>query len=373
MRLAIAGLGLVGKRHADAIKQVEDAILCAVVDPSEAGREEAERLGVACFSDLQSLIDQGRPDGIILSTPTKLHVSQGIDCIEAGIPVMIEKPLADDVRNGAAIVAKSEAAGIPVLVGHHRRHNPIIQKAKSVIQDGLIGDVRAAQATCWFYKPDEYFDIAPWRKRKGAGPISVNLVHDVDLIRYLCGEVVTVQAQAGPSRRGFENEDVAAAVLTFDTGAIGTITVSDSIVSPWSWEMTAGEYPVYPATTQSCYQIGGSHGSLSIPDMQLWSHGEVRDWWAPISATSAPRDASDPLVNQMDHFVAVIKDGASPLVSAREGLRSLAVVEAIQSAAQTGDIIRLDTEATAPAGTSGGTPDQDRAIRPIHETNPNTA
>ena len=84
---------------------------------------------------------------------------------------------------------------------------PIIQKAATLIRDGAIGDVRVAQATCWFYKPDDYFETAPWRTKQGAGPISVNLVHDIDLIRYLCGEVVSVQAQTAPSRRGFENEE----------------------------------------------------------------------------------------------------------------------------------------------------------------------
>jgi predicted dehydrogenase len=130
-------------------------------------------------------------------------------------------------------------------------------------------------------------------------------------------------------------------LLTFDNGAIGTITVSDSIVAPWSWEMTAHEYPVYPTTSQSAYQIGGSHGALSVPDLTLWTHEEVRDWWTPISATSVLRDTSDPLINQMAHFAAVIRGDEVPLVSGREGLRSLAVVDAIQRSAKSSELIRL--------------------------------
>ena len=93
----------------------------------------------------------------------------------------------------------------------------------------------------------------------------MNLAHDIDLLRHLCGEIDFVQAQTVKSIRGFENEDVAGALLRFRNGAIGTISVSDSIVSPWSWEMTSKENPVYPPTSESCYFIGGSHGSLSIP------------------------------------------------------------------------------------------------------------
>ena len=147
----------------------------------------------------------------------------------------------------------------------------------------------------------------------------------MDLIRYLCGEVETVQGQSVPSVRGYENEDVAAAILKFRNGAIGTITVSDSIVAPWSWELTSHENPIYPPTSESCYLIGGSHGSLSLPELRLWAHrGGLRDWWSPISATSLTRDASDPLVNQMSHFADLIRRTTEPLVPGREGPADLA-------------------------------------------------
>lgn len=334
-RLAIVGIGLVGQRHADAIAQVKNAALVAIADQSEDGRAYAERLGVPYFECLSSLMDQAAPDGIILSTPTNLHAEQGLLCISRAIPVLVEKPLATSTDAARPLVEAAQKAQVPLLVGHHRRYNPIIQKAKEIILSGEIGDIRAVHATCWFYKPDHYFEEATWRKLKGAGPISVNLVHDVDLIRYLCGDIAVVQAHAAPSRRGFDNEDVAAAVFTLQNGAIGSITVSDSIVAPWSWEMTSREYPIYPMTSQSCYHIGGTHGSLSIPDLQLWSHKQKRDWWTPMSATVAPRDSTDPLINQIEHFIRVIQGAEAPLVSGCEGFRSLQVIEAIQKAADT--------------------------------------
>jgi predicted dehydrogenase len=106
--------------------------------------------------------------------------------------------------------------------------------------------------------------------------------------------------------------------------------------------MTAHEYPIYPTTSQSAYQIGGSQGALSVPDLTLWSHNESRDWWTPISATSVPRDTSDPLINQMAHFAAVIRGQEAPLVSGREGLRSLAVVDAIQKSAKSNVLVHLE-------------------------------
>ena len=341
VRLVVVGAGLVGKRHVTAIRRSKAAELAAVVEPGADGAAYAAAQGVPHFATLDEMFDRIAPDGVILSTPTPLHLGQGLDCIAHRCPVLIEKPLAVTAEEARRLSRAAQEAGLPVLVGHHRRHNPLVQKAAAMIGDGAIGEIRAVQATCWFYKPDDYFDIAPWRKNKGAGPISVNLVHDIDLMRHLCGEVVSVQAQATPSRRGYENEDVAAAVLRFANDAVGTITVSDAVVSPWSWELTSREYPIYPATMQSCYLLGGSEGSLSLPDLSLWTHQGGRSWWNPISATTLPRDASDPLDNQIGHFVDVIRGRAAPLVSADEGYRTMRVIEAIQSAARTGQTVDL--------------------------------
>ncbi len=340
LKLAVVGAGLVGLRHIAAIDQAPGVELAAVVEPGKGD------FGAPKFADLAGMLAEVAVDGVILSTPTLMHVDGGLACVERGIPVLIEKPLAASSLAAGPLVDAAEVKGVPILVGHHRRHNPVIQKAAELLAGGAVGDIRAAHVTCWFYKPDDYFAVAPWRTKQGAGPISVNLVHDVDLLRSFMGEVVTVQAQKAPSVRGFENEDLATAILKFESGALATITVSDSIVSPWSWELTSGEYPIYPKTNQSSYLIGGSEGSLSVPDMQLWRHDGDTSWWNPISATSMPRDASDPLITQISHFADVIRGDSAPAVSGAEGLRTLQVVEAIQKAADTEDLVRINVRDT---------------------------
>jgi predicted dehydrogenase len=337
LKLAVVGAGLVGARHITAIGRVPGVELAAVVEPAPT------RQSVPVFASLDAMFEAADVDGVILATPTLLHVEGGLTCVARKVPVLIEKPLAANSQEAEALVMEADRMGVPILVGHHRRHNPIIQKAAEVIASGAIGVPRSAQVTCWFYKPDDYFDVAPWRKQSGAGPVSVNLVHDVDLMRAFMGEVVTVQAQAAPSRRGFENEDVAAAVLRFESGALCTINVSDSIVAPWSWELTSREYPVYPTTNESCYLIGGSDGALSIPDLRLWQHEGGTSWWNPIHATPLSVTPADPLINQIAHFADVIRGEAQPLVTGQEGLKTLRVIEAIQLAAQTQRLIHVDT------------------------------
>ena len=342
VRLAVAGYGLVGRRHVEAISKTDAANVACVIEPDESARQEAEATGFQVFDSLESFVREALADGIILATPSPMHVDQGLACVARGLPVLVEKPIATRAADADKLVNAAEAAGVPLLVGHHRRHNRLIGRAKALIDEGQVGTIRAVQATCWFYKPDAYFDAAPWRKDAGAGPVSVNLVHDVDVLRYLCGEVTSVRAVARPSARGHANEDVASALLEFESGAVGTINVSDAIVAPYSWEMTSREYPVYPPVDATCCVIGGSHGTLSIPDLKLWCYADGnRDWWVPLSVSKIDYASSDPLVNQIENFAQVINGKETPIVSGAEGTRTLRVVESIQDAARTGDCVML--------------------------------
>jgi predicted dehydrogenase len=337
-RIAVVGAGLIGKKHIGLVSEAVE--LAAVIDPTPAAESIAESHGAAWFADLHDYLGRERPDGVIVATPNQLHVEHGLACIEAGIPILIEKPIADEADGAEKLVSASEAAGVPILVGHHRRHNPLIEAARQAIESGRLGDIVSVNAQFWLYKPDDYFDV-DWRKREGAGPVFINLIHDVDLLRHLCGEVVSVQAIDSRRARGHEVEDSAVVLLEFDNGALGTVTVSDTIVAPWSWEFASGENPAYPHTETSCYRIGGNKASLSIPDLTLWFHPGQRSWWEPIERTTLPYEAQDPLPLQLKHFVDVIRNGAKPLVSGREGLQTLRVVEAIKRAAATRTLQRL--------------------------------
>ena len=346
-RIAVVGFGLVGRRHAEVVRRAPSMELSAIVEPSPEGQLAARAFDVPVFASLEELLSASKPDGVLLATPTPLHLGHGLSCISAGCPVLIEKPVSVTSEEARQLTEAADKASVPLIVGHHRRHNGMVQAAKRALQEGAIGEIRAVQATCWFYKPDHYFEVAPWRTKKGAGPISVNLVHDVDLLRHFCGDVISVQAIAVPSRRGFENEDLATAVLKFRSGAIATISVSDSIVAPWSWELTARENPAYPATSESCYLIGGSEGGLSLPDLRVWRHESSPDWWAPISAQNLTCNMEDPLAVQMAHFAAVISGREKPLVSGWEGLKSLEVVEAVALSSASGREISLTNDAGA--------------------------
>jgi len=195
-----------------------------------------------------------------------------------------------------------------------------------------------------FYKPDKgYFDPPnDWRRRAGGGPILLNMIHEVGNLRAIVGEIVAVQAFASNAIRCFEVEDTVAINLRFENGALGTFLLSDTAASPKSWEQTSREneaYSTYP--DEDCYVIIGTDGSLSVPTMRLkyYENKAERSWWKPFTMQTIALERADPLARQIEHFAAVIRGEAKPLVSGRDGLQNLRVTGAILEAAKTGKVV----------------------------------
>lgn len=333
-RIGVAGAGLIGKQHIAAIERTPGVTLSAIFDPAVTDSPWP----TAC--DLAELAQQS--DGIILAVPNALHAPMAQELIALGCPMLIEKPLTGTVAEGVTLVAAATAANVPILVGHHRRHNPLIAKAKEVIDAGTLGTLTTVHGQCWLPKPDHYYDAA-WRQGAGAGPLFINLIHDVDVLMYLCGPIIQVQAYQANPIRGAQAEEVSVAILRFASGALGTLNLSDVALGPWSWELTAGENPAYPKTDQSAYLIGGTQGSLSLPNLTIWSQQDGPDWWAPMDQTTLPIPLADSLSSQTAHFADVIAGRAAPLVSATDGLRAVQVIEAIKQAALSGAPIDIMT------------------------------
>jgi predicted dehydrogenase len=336
-RIAVAGAGMIGKRHIEEVATGRDTALAAIVDPGPAAPEPAEKFSVPLYRSLAELFEVDKPDGVILATPNRMHVDGGLECVAAGVPVIVEKPIGDTVEGATRLVEAGEAAGVPVLTGPHRNYSPVMAKAREIVRSGRLGSIVAVVGTALFYKPDDYFDAGGgWRRQPGGGPILLNLIHEVNNLLSLVGPIAAVQAVTSNATRGFPVEDTAAMVFTFANGALGTFLLSDAAASARSWEQTSQEntsYAAYP--DEDCYHIAGTLGSLSVPTMRVKTFPGTRSWWEPFDAVTEPLDRSDPLANQVAHFAAVIRGAAEPICSGRDGLATLKVVDAVVAAART--------------------------------------
>jgi predicted dehydrogenase len=342
VRIAVAGAGLIGLRHIEETQKSTGCELVAIVDPSPKADKVAQQAGVPWYRSLGELFAQDRPDGVVLATPNQLHVENALECIRAGIPALVEKPVAHDLAEGLRLCEAAERANVKLLVGHHRPHSPILHKAVEIVRSGVLGRIVAVIGSAMFYKPDHYFEEAPWRREPGGGPILLNMIHEVGNLRAMVGEIAAVQAFASSAVRGFPVEDTVAINLRFANGALGTFLLSDTAASAKSWEQTSQENKGYPTyADEDCYVIAGTDGSLAVPTMRLKTYAAKADrsWWKPFRTSVAAFERADPLARQIEHFGAVIRGEAEPLVTARDGLQNLRVTEAIVEAARTGRIV----------------------------------
>jgi len=345
VRIAVAGAGMIGLRHIEETQKSDSARLSAIVDPSPKAEEVAKRENVRLYPSLEELFAKDKPDGVVLATPNQMHVEQGLQCIAAGVPVLVEKPIAHTLEEGKRLVEAAERANAKLLVGHHRPHSPILHKAVETVKSGVLGPIVGVIGSAVFYKPEGYYDGQnAWRKEPGGGPILLNMIHEVGNLRAMVGEIVAVQAFSSNATRGFKVEDTVAINLRFANGALGTFLLSDTAASPKSWEQTSQEnkaYATYPE--EDAYVIIGAKGSLAVPTMRLkfYERKEDRSWYKPFKEQTIPLERADPLARQIDHFAAVIRGDAKPLVSGRDGLQNLRVTDAIVEAAKSGRTIEV--------------------------------
>jgi predicted dehydrogenase len=258
------------------------------------------------------------------------------------VPVLVEKPVAATLEDAEAMAAESRSSGVPVLVGHHRRHNPIIRAARAMIAEGRLGRVINASVLASFLKPPDYFTLE-WRRQKGGGPVLINLIHEIDLVRHLCGEIASVQALTSNKVRGFEVEDSAAVLLKLVNGALVTLTLSDAAPSPWCWDLIAREganYPPQPLPVNSHF-ICGTEGALTLPQLEYWRYVSDAGWYKPLDVEIAKHDLGDPYLAQLEHFCRVVRGDEVPLIDAEDGTRTLRATLAVHEAARSGALVAL--------------------------------
>ncbi|MBW4706486.1 Gfo/Idh/MocA family oxidoreductase [Roseobacter sp. YSTF-M11] len=319
-RILVVGGGLIGIRHVQAVEAHPECTLVGLADPDMSLAPEVPR-----FADMSD-VDQP-VDGVIIATPTGLHAPHGIYAAERGWHMLIEKPVASDLPGARALSHAVARAAVGSLVGHHRRYHRKVQQLRELIAGNAIGTPVCANLIWAMRKPDAYFE-GNWRAA-GGSPVLINLVHDIDILRFVIGEIATATALRGRGLRGDTRIESGAVALAFESGATGTISFADTAPSPWGFEAATGENPNIGTTGQDMMWLMGTKGAISFPSMTLWSGS---DWGQP--AVRMPLNPAEnikaPLDAQLDHFIQVI-GGAAPLIDVADATRTLETALTIEA------------------------------------------
>ena len=223
---AVIGCGDVSIVHFEAIETLADGKLVAVcdTDPVAAARA-SDRYGVPAFASHTELLTTLRPDVVHVTTPHDQHVQPAIDCLAAGVNVIVEKPIAHTLADAQRLVAAAEQPGAPKIgVCFQNRYNATSQAAAALLTSGQLGRVIGGSAGVFWHRPQAYYQARPWRgevTRSGGGVLINQAIHSLDLLQWLLGEVTEVSGYAGRLAPGsvIKVEDTAQIILDHLGGA----------------------------------------------------------------------------------------------------------------------------------------------------------
>ena len=341
-RLAVIGVGQIGKLHAETLYKMKDLTFVAIADVDEKHRPMAQAMGVNFYTDYQEMIGKEKIDGVVVAVPNDLHLPVGKTCAEKGLHLLVEKPIAGTLAEADALCAAAKKNGVHLMVGHHRRHNPYINALRDAVRGGAIGKLIGVNAIWSLLKPKNYF-TGPfaWRTKKGAGPMLINVIHEIDNLRYVCGEVTRLYAETSNGARNFEVADSIAVSLRLENDAMATIFFTDSAPGNVGYEANTGENLFFYQSQQTCYHYFGTEGTLTFPQLRktYFADQEKAGWQYVLDETGIKADREDPYERQLNHFGRVILGKELPICSGEDARKTLQVTLAIEQASETGKAV----------------------------------
>ena len=342
VRVGLIGAGSIGVRHMKAMEEVSEITLVAIADPSPTAVRIGAAQNIPIYPDAGAMLAQGGLDAVIIATPTERHHQDMMMALEARQTILVEKPITATLAEADEVTRFAEQQGCHVLVGHQRRYYPCAAEARDIIAQGRIGKLMGVTGQWTTRKDDDYYSAA-WRRDLKAGPILTNLIHEIDLLRFICGDIATVSAEVTHHDQEFDKEDAVAISMKFVNSAVGTFLLSDRTPTPWTWEMALGESVRFPKTGQNAIRFIGTEGALDFPNLTLWSHADSDgDWHDEIKAEQIKTPFVDAYIAQCRHLCAIVRGTETPIIDARNGSKSLAATLAAASSAASGRRVILE-------------------------------
>lgn len=334
----IVGCGTIAAWHAEGIRQCSLAHLAGVTDTRlENANRFAQKWETHAFASMDELLDSPDVEVICLCTPSGLHAEQTLRAIQVGKHVLVEKPMALNVRDCDRVIEAAQKQGVQVGVVSQFRFTNTCQRLKREVDGGHLGRIVTADVFMKYFRDPAYYAGSGWRgtwAMDGGGALMNQGIHGVDSLLYLMGNVRHVYGLAHTLRHDIEVEDTAAAVLEFEQGALGIVQGTTSV------------YPGYPRRLS----ISGTRGTITITE-QLFTEWDIQGEACPDdiilggeqrSGASIPTnfDVEGHRLHIQDMAEAVVY-GRRPAVDALEAKRAVELITAIYDSSRTGRRVTL--------------------------------
>jgi UDP-N-acetylglucosamine 3-dehydrogenase len=320
LRVGLAGLGSMGRNHLRVVSAREDVRLAAVSDPAEEPlAAAAERSGAAPFADPIEMVTQADLDAVVIAAPTTAHLDIALAAVDAGVAVLVEKPLAADVDEGLRIMAASRRTGVPVQVGHVERFNPAVLELGRLLEAGWLSTVYSIQSRRAGPFPARIRDVG----------VTIDLAtHDVDILSWIAGERPSRVYAETAQRIHADHEDLLFGLLHFPSGAAGMLDVD--------WLTPAKRRQLVVVGEEGMFELDYLTQRLTFTKAPDVEHPRMISGYAPTfegDVAVLPVETAEPLAAELDAFVHVVREGGRPVVDVVDGLWAVGLAGALLVAA----------------------------------------
>lgn len=338
--IGLIGCGKIAQGHADGYKTAADlaqVVVCCDEWSEAQARDLAGQFGAAVTTRWQEVIERSDVDAIDICMPHYLHEPIALAAAAAGKHILVEKPMALNAKQARAMIAASERAGKVLMVSQNQRFMADHMAIKALLDQGAIGDIVAVRFDCNQFLKRMYPE-GSWmfsKDKTGGGMVICTAVHKIDLLRHLLGEVRRVssfQARTGLNYN-MDNEDVAAILLEFENGIIGE----------GFYLFAAHKVPI-PTTTGELTIIYGQKGVIhNVMGWHIYST-EIPQYSGGLTRLELPQlPYRDSVQASVRHFLESIVNGTEPITSGQDNLKTMAVIDAVYRAAETGTVVEVST------------------------------
>lgn len=318
-RVAVIGVGAMGRNHARVYSEMSDVELVGVADTdSEVAEMISNRYGGKAYTDIQQLLDEQRPEAVTIAVPTAHHLDTALQVIRHKIHLLIEKPIALSIEQGKQIIWEAELAGVQLMIGHVERFNPAVVALKEHLQSGEIGQVFQIDA-----------------RRQGPFPVRVTdvgvvidlAVHDLDIIRYISGaEVVRIYAETNRLIHSV-HEDMFGSLIRLSDGTIGTLTIN--------WLTPTKIRELYVIGERGMFRVDYLTQDLYFYENATVTNGGGWDTLQILRGVSEGRmirhiiTKKEPLRVEQEAFLTAIRGEAPVAASGEDGLKAVELAQAV--------------------------------------------
>ena len=320
----IFGCGMISNIHAKAVESLENAKLLGCCDVNvEAAKTFSEKYGIKCYENIDEILNDKNVDIVCICTPSGTHAELAIKFLNAGINVVVEKPMAINTKDCERIIEASEKNGAKIMVVSQLRTSPDIKRAREIVQTGKLGKLVLCDLYMKYYRSEDYYK-GSWRgtlKMDGGGALMNQGIHGVDLLQYIVGPVKNIKSIVKTLVHNIEVEDTAVSAVEFENGALGVIEATTAVNPSFDREM----------------KVHGTKGYMYICDNcieKLVVDGEEQ----PCEKYNSLGSSSDPTAvqyfehaKQFSAFIDVINGQDIEYVSGYEGIKAVDIIERIYS------------------------------------------